>query len=78
MQIYRWEHEGQPYNYFQLLLKLPIFHMVNKCDNSDNSIYKGVNLSFDTSFTFRYTNNHWMLMVRILGFGIAALRQTDY
>lgn len=78
MQIYKWEHEGQPYNYFQLSLKLPIFHMENKRDDFADSIYRGVNLSFDTSFTFRYTNEHWMLMFSVLGFGIAALRQTDY
>ena len=78
MQLYRWQEKDNPYNCFQVTVKLPLFHKVYFYDNFAASYYKGINISFDTAFTFRKTKDHWFLIFSILGFGFSISRQTDY
>jgi hypothetical protein len=78
MQLYRWQEKDNPYNSFQISLMLPVIKRVYFFDDFSQSYYKGLNISFDTTFDFRYTHDHWMFMFAILGLGISASRQTDY
>jgi hypothetical protein len=78
MQLYRYQEKDNPYNNFQISLMFPVIKRVYFFDDFSQSYYKGVNISFDTTFDFRHTHDHWMFMFAILGLGISASRQTDY